>query len=71
VYNVAGGSRATILDAIGLIEGMLGTQLEVEHAAAHSGEPRMTWADTTAAHRELGFAAQTTLKRVSPYSSKV
>jgi UDP-glucuronate 4-epimerase len=62
VYNVAGGRRATILDAIGLLGGMLGTPLEVKHVAAHPGEPRVTWADTTAAHRELGFAAQMTLE---------
>jgi nucleoside-diphosphate-sugar epimerase len=61
-YNVAGGSRTTILDAIGLLGEMLGTRLEVRHVAPHPGEPRMTWADTTAAHRELGFAPQTTLE---------
>jgi nucleoside-diphosphate-sugar epimerase len=62
VYNVAGGSQVALNDAIGILESLLGITLSIEHLAPHSNEVRATWADTTAARRDLGYAPRTTLE---------
>jgi nucleoside-diphosphate-sugar epimerase len=62
VYNVAGGSRVTVLDVLGMLERLLGTPIEVEHEEAARGDARDTSGDTTKAARELGYAPSVSLE---------
>ncbi len=60
-YNIAGGSRATVLDLVDAVGNALGDPVEIEWIAAGPGEPRETGGDTTAARAALGFAPSTSL----------
>lgn len=61
VYNIGGGSQASVNDALRLIAELAGRELDVEHAASEQGDVRETGADTARARAELGFEAQTPL----------
>jgi len=63
VYNLAGGSSASVLDVIAALEAALGRDLEVSHAPAAPGDVRQTGADTSKARRDLGFDPQFPLER--------
>ena len=54
-YNVGGGAEASMLDAIGILERLAGTSLEIVHAPAVPGDQRRTSADTTRIRTELGW----------------
>jgi UDP-glucose 4-epimerase len=60
IYNVGGGSRVSVNDAIELLEGYAGRPLTVDRHAVERGDVRDTGADTTLARRDLGFTPQTT-----------
>jgi nucleoside-diphosphate-sugar epimerase len=62
VYNVAGGSRVTVLDVLGMLERILDAPIDVQHEDAARGDARDTSGDTTKAARELGFVAGVTLE---------
>jgi UDP-glucose 4-epimerase len=55
VYNGGGGERVALLDVIGRIERVTGRRLEVIREGAQKGDMRDTFADTSAARRDLGF----------------
>ncbi len=55
VYNVAGGTHATVLDAIEMIGRLSGIPPRVEYQSAMKGDARMTGANTDKARRDLGF----------------
>ena len=55
VYNVGGGTRATVnalLDAVG---GVIGSPVEARYGPATEGDMRSTWADSRRAMRSLGY----------------
>jgi UDP-glucuronate 4-epimerase len=54
-YNVGGGAEASMLYAIGILERLAGTSLEIVHAPAVPGDQRRTSADTTRIRTELGW----------------
>jgi UDP-glucuronate 4-epimerase len=54
-YNVGGGTEATMLDAIAILERLAGRSLEVHHHPAVPGDQRRTLADTTRIRSELGW----------------
>ena len=54
-FNVGGGSRVSLMDAIALIEEIAERRLEIHHHPSQSGDVRHTAADITAARRELGY----------------
>jgi UDP-glucose 4-epimerase len=62
VYNVAGGSRVTVLDVLGMLGRILGAPVDVVHEQAARGDARDTSGDTTKAARELGYVAEVTLE---------
>jgi nucleoside-diphosphate-sugar epimerase len=62
VYNVGGGSRVSVNDALELIVSFVGRPLEVRHLESKRGDVRDTGADTTRARRELGFNPTTSLE---------
>jgi UDP-glucose 4-epimerase len=58
-YNVGGGVRVSLAEAIELIEGFAGRPLDVQHLDNQDGDVRDTGADTTRARADLGFAPST------------
>jgi nucleoside-diphosphate-sugar epimerase len=61
VMNVAGGSRASMLDVLAAVSAVLPGQIRVRHMPAQPGDVRDTWADTTLAASVLGFEPRTGL----------
>ena len=59
VYNVGGGSRVSVNDAIGLLGELAGRSLRVEYQEVEKGDVKDTGADTSRAQRDLGFDPQT------------
>jgi UDP-glucose 4-epimerase len=55
VYNVGGGERVALGDVLELVQEVSGRRLEIRREAPQKGDMRDTFADTTAARRELGF----------------
>ena len=62
LYNVGGGSEATLRDAIGVLEQVSGRVLEPVERPAAKGDVRRTAPDTTMIERDLGWRAMTTLE---------
>lgn len=57
-YNIGGGSRVSLAEAIELLEQIVGAGLEVDHGPWERGDVRDTGADTARARAELGFEAR-------------
>jgi UDP-glucose 4-epimerase len=55
VYNVAGGSQATVAGVLEILEGVLGHRVRVRHLAAVPGDARHTSADIGNARRDLEY----------------
>jgi nucleoside-diphosphate-sugar epimerase len=62
VYNIAGGTEATVLDVLEILGGLLGREIQRDHLEAMVGDARRTGADTTRARRDLGYEPQTSLE---------
>jgi UDP-glucose 4-epimerase len=62
VYNLGGGSRVSLNEALGLVAELAGAAARVLRAPAQAGDARDTWADATRARRELGFEPRHTLR---------
>jgi UDP-glucuronate 4-epimerase len=62
VYNVGGGSEATMLEAIALAERISGSELDVRFLPAAAGDARRTAADTSRIRDQLGWSPQTALE---------
>jgi nucleoside-diphosphate-sugar epimerase len=61
VYNVGGGERIALNEVLRLVEAVTGRTLGIERQEAQRGDMRDTFADTTAAQRDLGFRSTVTL----------
>ena len=55
LYNVGGGTEATLARTVEIIERHAGTRLELMREARQRGDVRRTAADTTAARQDLGW----------------
>jgi UDP-glucose 4-epimerase len=62
-YNVGGGSRVSMHQVIDIIGRVAGRPLEVRREPAQKGDMRDTYADTTLARADLGFAPSVTLEQ--------
>ena len=62
VYNIGGGSRVTVNEVLAMIGRVTGRTPEVVHHPAQKGDMRHTFADTTRARLDLGFAARVGLE---------
>jgi nucleoside-diphosphate-sugar epimerase len=62
VYNVGGGSRVTINEVVRLLEGMTGRSANVRHDSSPAGDARHTFADCSAARRDLHFQPKSSLE---------
>jgi UDP-glucuronate 4-epimerase len=61
LYNVGGGTEATMRDAIATLQAVAGRTLEVVESPAAAGDVRRTSPDTTRIERDLGWTASTSL----------
>ena len=62
-YNVGGGSRVSMNQVIEIIGRIAGRPLEVRREAAQKGDMRDTYADTSLARADLGFAPSVSLEQ--------
>jgi UDP-glucose 4-epimerase len=62
-YNVGGGSRVSMNQVIEIIGRIAGRPLDVRREPAQKGDMRDTYADTTLARTDLGFAPSVTLEQ--------
>lgn len=61
VFNIGHGTPVTLADTVQAIESALGKPARIERLPPQPGDLDQTWADTTAAQRDLGFAARVLL----------
>ena len=62
VYNIGGGSRVTLREVFDLLGRVTGRPVTVDVQPAQKGDMRDTYADTTRARADLGFAPSVTLE---------
>jgi nucleoside-diphosphate-sugar epimerase len=62
VYNIGGGSRTSVNRVLEIVAGLAGRPLDVRREATQKGDMRDTYADTTAARADLGFAPSVTIE---------
>jgi len=62
LYNVGGGSEATVLEAISMLEGVSGRPLDVRHVDAARGDVTRTRADVTRIRDAFGWEPRTALR---------
>lgn len=62
VYNVAGGTQATVLEVVEVLGEIIGTTIEVSHLPEVPGDARRTGAATAKAREELGYEPATGLR---------
>ena len=55
VYNVGGGERVALNQVLQLVETVTGQRLEIQRQEPQKGDMKDTFADTSAAQRDLGF----------------
>ncbi len=61
VYNIGGGSRVSMNDVLEIVAKATGKTLDVRREPAQKGDMRDTFADTSRARADLGFAPTTSL----------
>jgi UDP-glucose 4-epimerase len=63
VYNIGGGSRVELIEVFELMRRLIGRPLRVERLDPQRGDMRDTYADTSRARADLGFAPTVTLEQ--------
>jgi len=62
VYNIGGGSRVSMLEVIDTVREVTGRKVEVVVEPKQKGDMRDTYADTSAARRDLDYEPRTSLR---------
>ena len=62
VYNIGGGSRVTLNHVLELIQSVTGKAVTIRREPEQKGDMRHTYADTSAARRDLDFIPRVTLE---------
>lgn len=62
VYNVGGGTRATVNEMLDVVRQVTGLDVEARYGPVAAGDVRSTWADSRRAARELGYLPRTSLE---------
>lgn len=62
VYNIGGGSRVTLNHVLALVRSVTGKTVAVRREPEQKGDMRHTYADTSAARRDLDFVPRVTLE---------
>jgi nucleoside-diphosphate-sugar epimerase len=60
--NIGGAERASVQEAIAILEELFGRKAKLERLPRPHGEPRHTWADIGKAERLLGYRPRTPLR---------
>ena len=55
IYNVGGGSEATLRDSVAIVEELSGRTLDVDYGKVAAGDVRRTLADTERIRGEVGW----------------
>jgi nucleoside-diphosphate-sugar epimerase len=55
IFNLAGGSRVSLLEAIAVLEDVMGSKARVSPRGEEAGDVRDTWADLTRARESLAY----------------
>jgi UDP-glucose 4-epimerase len=63
VYNIGGGSRVTLRDVFDMIGFVSGRPVHIDRQPAQKGDMRDTYADTSRARADLGYAPSVTLEQ--------
>jgi len=63
VYNIGGGSRVSINQVLDLVGSLVGRPLTLHREPAQKGDMRDTYADTSRARADLGFAPSVALEQ--------
>jgi nucleoside-diphosphate-sugar epimerase len=63
VYNIGGGSRVSLREVFDLLGRVTGRDVRVDQQPVQKGDMRDTYADTTRAQADLGFAPSVTLEQ--------
>ena len=61
-YNIGGGSRVTVNHVLEIIAKLAGHPLDIQREPSQKGDMRDTFADTSLARADLGFAPKVTLE---------
>ena len=61
-YNIGGGSRVSMNHVLKIIEQIAGRPLKVTREGTQKGDMRDTYADTSLAHKDLGFVPTVSLE---------
>jgi UDP-glucose 4-epimerase len=61
-YNIGGGARVSMNQVLEIIERIHGRPLKITREGAQKGDMRDTYADTSLARRDLGFAPTVSLE---------
>jgi UDP-glucose 4-epimerase len=62
VYNIGGGARKSLAEALELIAELVERELDVRHEAHQQGDVRDTGAEISRARRDLGFEPATSFE---------
>lgn len=62
VYNIGGGSRIKLIDAIKLIEEIVGKEANLIYIEPQRGDARHTFSDVSKAQTDFGYSPKTDLK---------
>ncbi len=62
VFNVGGGSRVTLNDVLTTLGEIAGAPPKIERRPTEAGDVKHTWAETSRANGELGFAPKVALR---------
>jgi UDP-glucose 4-epimerase len=62
VYNIGGGSRVSLVEVFELIARVSGRKVTIDQQEPQKGDMRDTYADTSRARADLGFAPSVTLE---------
>ena len=63
VYNLGGGARVTVNDVFAMIGRLVGEPITIDQQPPQKGDMRDTYADTSRAATDLGFAPSVTLEQ--------
>jgi nucleoside-diphosphate-sugar epimerase len=63
VYNLGGGSRVTVNEVFAMIERLVDQPITIDQQPPQKGDMRDTYADTSRAAADLGFAPSVTLEQ--------
>ncbi len=56
VYNIGGGSRISLIEAVGVMEEVSGKKAKVEYREPQKGDVKHTYADIRKAKTDLGYS---------------